>query len=62
MVESISVRTSILIETKTHREENRHMIGIKYTEILTFKSIRLLDKNVYSSNGKSGSTRTKIKH
>ena len=32
MVESILVRTSILTETKTHREENRHMIGIKYTE------------------------------
>ena len=54
-------KTSILIETKTHREENRFMNGIKYA-VFTDKSIWLLGKNQYTSNFESGSTRTKIKH
>ncbi|KAL6329573.1 hypothetical protein AAG906_022150 [Vitis piasezkii] len=37
------------------------MDGIKYA-IFTDKSIRLLGKNQYTSNVKSRSTRTKIKH
>ena len=55
------VRTSILIKTRTHREENRFMDGIKYA-IFTDKSIRLLGKNQYASNVKLGSTKTEIKH
>ncbi|XP_028098879.1 50S ribosomal protein L2, plastid-like [Camellia sinensis] len=55
------LRTSILIETRTHREENRFMDGIKYA-VFTDKSIRLLGKNQYTSNVESGSTRTEIKH
>ncbi|KAG5606275.1 hypothetical protein H5410_027767 [Solanum commersonii] len=51
------VRTSNLIETITHREENRFMDGIKYA-VFTNKSIRLLGKNQYTSNVESGSTRT----
>ena len=47
------VRTSILIETGTHREENRFMDGIKYA-IFTDKSIQLLGKNQYASNVKLG--------
>ncbi|KAK7840340.1 50s ribosomal protein l23, partial [Quercus suber] len=35
--------------------------GIKYA-IFIDKSIRLLGKNQYTSNAKSGSTRTEIKH
>ena len=50
-------KTSILIETKTHREENRFMNGIKYA-VFTDKSIRLLGKNQYTSNVESRSTRT----
>ncbi|KAB2024956.1 hypothetical protein ES319_D06G120300v1 [Gossypium barbadense] len=37
------------------------MDGIKYV-VVTEKSIRLLVKNQYTSNVKSGSTRTEIKH
>src|SRR6266704_1763619 len=37
------------------------MNGIKYA-VFTDKSIRLLGKNQYTSNGESGSTRTEIKH
>ncbi|KAL1152618.1 hypothetical protein V6Z11_A09G121500 [Gossypium hirsutum] len=37
------------------------MDGIKYV-VVTDKSIRLLVKNQYTSNVKSGSTRTEIKH
>ena len=56
-----TVRTPILIETRTHREENRFMDGIKYA-VFTDKSIRLLGNNQYTSNVESGSTRTEIKH
>ncbi|TYG58449.1 hypothetical protein ES288_D08G224000v1 [Gossypium darwinii] len=37
------------------------MDGFKYV-VVTDKSIRLLVKNQYISNVKSGSTRTEIKH
>ncbi|TMW88570.1 hypothetical protein EJD97_018379 [Solanum chilense] len=37
------------------------MDGIKYV-VFKDKSIRLLGKNQYNSNVKSGSTRTEIKH
>lgn len=56
-----TVKPNILIETRTHREENRFMNGIKYV-VVTDKSIRLLVKNQYTSNVESGSTRTEIKH
>ncbi|XP_059670986.1 large ribosomal subunit protein uL2cz/uL2cy-like [Cornus florida] len=55
------LRTSILIETRTHGEENRFMDGIKYV-VVTDKRIQLLGKNQYTSNVESGSTRTEIKH
>ncbi|XP_026436548.1 uncharacterized protein LOC113334525 [Papaver somniferum] len=55
------VRTRILINTGTHREENGFMDGIKYA-VFTDKSIRLLGNNQYTSNVESGSTRTEIKH
>jgi hypothetical protein len=61
MVESISVRTIILIETKTHREENKYINGIKYA-VISDKSIQSLGKNQYTFNGELGSTTTKIKH
>ncbi|KAI3465762.1 hypothetical protein Pfo_022425, partial [Paulownia fortunei] len=51
---------SILIATRTHREENRFMDGIKYAVFID-KSIRLLGKNQYTSNVESGSTRTELK-
>ncbi|KAH1039058.1 hypothetical protein J1N35_040801, partial [Gossypium stocksii] len=54
-------RTSILIETRSHREENRFMDGMKYV-VVTDKSIRLLVKNQYTSNVESGSTRIEIKN
>ena len=38
------VRTRILIDTKTHREENGFMDGIKYA-VVRGKSLRLLGKN-----------------
>ena len=56
-----NLSSSILIETRTHREENRFMNGIKYA-VFTDKSIRLLGKNQYTSNVELGSTRTEIKH
>lgn len=37
------------------------MDGIKYA-VLTEKSLRLLEKNQYTSNVESGSNRTEIKH
>ena len=39
------VRTRILIDTETHREENGFMDGIKYA-VFTEKSIRLLGNNI----------------
>lgn len=56
-----TVRTNTLIETRTHREENRFMDGIQYA-VFTDKSIRLLGKNQYTFNVESGSTRTEVKH
>nr|YP_009433372.1 ribosomal protein L23 [Zostera marina]YP_010205232.1 ribosomal protein L23 [Chorda filum]YP_010205251.1 ribosomal protein L23 [Chorda filum]ATD85282.1 ribosomal protein L23 [Zostera marina]UAV85800.1 ribosomal protein L23 [Chorda filum]UAV85819.1 ribosomal protein L23 [Chorda filum] len=56
-----TIRTRILIDTGTHREENGFMDGIKYA-VFTEKSIRLLENNQYTSNVESGSTRTEIKH
>ena len=56
-----TVRTSILIETRTHRESNRFMDGIKYA-VFTEKSLRLLGKNQYTFNVESGFTKTEIKH
>jgi large subunit ribosomal protein L23 len=56
-----SKKTSILVETRTHREENRFMNEIKYA-VFTDKSIRLLAKNQYTFNVESRSTRTEIKH
>ena len=44
-------RTSILIETKSHREENRFMNGIKYA-VFKDRNIRLLGKNQYTSMSK----------
>lgn len=55
-----TVRIAILIETRTHRDENRFMDGIKYA-VLTDKSIRLLGNNQYTFNVESGSTRTEVK-
>uniref|UniRef100_A0A1Y3BTS9 Putative nucleotide-binding alpha-beta plait domain-containing protein n=1 Tax=Helianthus annuus TaxID=4232 RepID=A0A1Y3BTS9_HELAN len=52
-------KNSSLIETRTHRESNRFMDGIRYA-VFTDKSIRLLGKNQYTSNVESGSTRTEI--
>ena len=45
----------------TGTEGKRLMDRIKYA-VFTDKSIRLLGKNQYTSNDKSGSTRTEIKH
>ena len=56
-----TVRTPILIKTRTHKEENRFMDGIKYA-VFTEKSLRLLGKNQYTSNVESGFTKTEIKH
>lgn len=53
-------KTSSLIETRTHREANIFMNGIK-NAVFTDKSIRLLGKNQYTFNVESGSTRTEIK-
>ena len=39
-----TVRTRILIDTGTHREENGFMDGIKYA-VVRGKSLRLLGKN-----------------
>nr|YP_010014693.1 ribosomal protein L23 [Epimedium simplicifolium]YP_010014712.1 ribosomal protein L23 [Epimedium simplicifolium]YP_010342711.1 ribosomal protein L23 [Epimedium truncatum]YP_010342730.1 ribosomal protein L23 [Epimedium truncatum]QOI13446.1 ribosomal protein L23 [Epimedium simplicifolium]QOI13447.1 ribosomal protein L23 [Epimedium simplicifolium]UOA65677.1 ribosomal protein L23 [Epimedium truncatum]UOA65678.1 ribosomal protein L23 [Epimedium truncatum] len=55
-----TVRGRILIETGTHREENRFMDKMKYA-VFTEKTVRLLRKNQYTSNVESKSTRTEIK-
>ncbi len=44
MVEYISVRTIILIETKIHSEDNKYINGIKYA-VISDKSLPSLGKN-----------------
>lgn len=46
------VRTRILIDTETHREENGFMDGIKYA-VVRGKSLRLLEKNQFNEIPKS---------
>lgn len=45
------VKTNIFIKTKTHREKNRFIDGIEYAVFID-KSIRLVEKNQYTSNVK----------